>query len=77
MRMLHIHLSTVVCEDLAQRKRKCDAGQSNSLFVTCTASVSHAYVRLIGQRHTSAFASIMQDLRKQLYESADHKDKWA
>ena len=34
---------------------------------TCTASVIHAYVRLIGQRHTSAFASVMQDLRKQLY----------
>ena len=39
-------------------------------FVTCTASVSHAYdyVRLIGQRHTSAYASVMQDLRKQLYK---------
>ena len=24
------------------------------------------YARLIGQRHTSAFASVMQDLRKQL-----------
>ena len=47
---------------IRKRKLKCDASQSNSLFVTCTASVSHAYVRLIGQRHTSAFASVMRDL---------------
>ena len=48
------------------QKRKCDAAQSNSPFVAYTASVSHAYVRLIGQRHASAFDIDMQDLRNQL-----------
>ena len=53
------------------RDRVCKSGTvpdvSGRLAAMCTASVSHTYVRLIGQRHASAFASVMQDLRKQLY----------